>query len=563
MRVAAPLPIMAGLLVVVVLAWFGFQYANARLRQPACADPTTVTIAADSGVAPGLAEVAAGVARDDDRSPGCYRVQIVSADSATIADRLTGVADGDIPDAWVPDSTFWLRRARAGGAIELPEAGASLASSPVVLAVVEPAARRLGWPQRQLTWDDVLAANPTAESIRLGLADPARNPAGLSALFGVREVTGRAATPGPAQVAALRRLSPNVAARAAELFERLPPSSDPAALADALGAFPTSEQAVLRHNSQQPTQQLVPVYAEPAVPALDYPYVVLSTTTGERRTATERFLERLLDPAARPLLQARGLRSADGEAGDGFPAAPAGGLPLPPLVQPLQLPAAADLDAILAVWSGVNRSARLLAVIDVSGSMNAEIPGAGGLTRIDATAQAAQQGMGLFKDTTDVGLWAFSTNLDGDRDYRQLAPIGPMSTQRSRLVELAGSVRGLTGGKTNLYDTVLAAYQTVKQGWDPARLNVVVVLTDGRDDDVSSINRDQLIAELTRQNDPNRPLRIIFIGIGQDVDAAELDQIAATTGGRAFTTPNPAGIREVFAAALAEMTCLPPECVRR
>jgi hypothetical protein len=559
-RVPAPLPIMAVLLVLIVAAWFSFQYLSSRLDDEGCGNPTTVTVAAEAGIAPALAEVAAAVARDDDRTlAGCYRTQILSVDSATIADRLTGIEEGDIPDAWVPDSTYWLRRARAGGAIDLPEAGASLASSPVVLAVVDPAARRLGWPDKTLRWDDVLGANPTAETIKVGLADPARNPVGLAALFGVRAVTSKAPAPAPAQVAALRRLSPNVSARAAELFDKLPPSHDPAAIATSLGAFPTSEQAVLRHNSQQPTQRLVPVYADPAVPALDYPYVVLSTTTGEQRAATEKFLNRLLDPGARKALQARGLRTAQGEAGADFPG---GEADRPVAVEPLALPPATELDTVLAVWTGVNLSARLLAVIDVSGSMNGQIPGTG-LRRIDATVDAAQQGLGLFKDTTDLGLWAFSNNLDGDRDYRQLAPIGPLSTQRARLIELAGTVRSLTGGNTNLYDTVLAAYQTVKQGWDPARLNVVVVLTDGRDDDVSSIDRDQLIAELTRQNDPKRPLRIIFVGIGQDVDAAELNQIAAVTGGRAFTTPNPAGIREVFAAALAELTCIPPECVRR
>src|SRR5215207_11102324 len=241
MRVPAPLPIMAGLLVLIVVAWFAFQYISSRLDRPSCVNPTTVTVAADAGIAPALAEIAAAVSRDDDRSPDCYRAQIISVDSATLADRLTGVEDGDIPDAWVPDSIYWLRRARAGGAIELPEAGASLASSPVVLGVAEPAARRLGWPERKLTWDDVLGSNPAGQSIQLGLADPARNPVGLSALLGVRAVTSQA--PPAVQVAALRRLTPNVAARASELFDKLPPSFDPAALATSVGAFPTSEQA--------------------------------------------------------------------------------------------------------------------------------------------------------------------------------------------------------------------------------------------------------------------------------------------------------------------------------
>lgn len=564
-RVAGSLPIMAGLLVLIVVAWFSFQFLADQLGDDGCQAPTRVTVTADPAVAPVLAEVAGRLVRADDRSAaGCYRVQVLSIDSATVADRLTGVEDGAIPDVWVPDSTYWLNRARAGGAIDLPEAGASIASSPVVLAVVEPGAARLGWPDKQLSWADVFA-DSTAGTLNIGLADPARNPVGLAGLFGVRAVTAKAAHPPAAQVEALRRLSPNVVSEAPHLLEGLPPAHDPSALAKSLGAFPTSEQTVLRHNAQQPAQQptrrLVPIYPDPDVPVLDYPYVVLSTTAGEQRDAAERFLSELLGPRTRDALQARGLRTADGEAGADFPDGDDRSGQPPATVAATPLPDAADVDTALTTWAGVNLSARLVTAIDVSGSMWAQIPGTSN-SRIAATVQAAKQGLGLFKDTTDLGLWAFSDKLGGAKPYRELAPIGPLSTQRQKLISVADTIPPLTGGQTKLYDTVLAAYETVKQGWDPARLNVVVILTDGLDDDVSSVTREQLISELTKQHDPLRPLRVIFVGIGPDVHSDGLDEIAAVTGGRAFTTEDPAGINDVFAAALAELTCIPPDCER-
>ncbi|HEY0639033.1 MAG TPA: substrate-binding domain-containing protein [Pseudonocardiaceae bacterium] len=554
---------MAGLLVLVVVAWFSFQYLSDTLGRIGCVNPATIDVAAEPAVAPALADLAAEVEeRRQDTPEDCYRLQVVSQDSNTVADRLSGATGGVQPDVWVPESTFWLRRARSGGAIDVPEAGATLATSPVVLAVADPAARRLGWPDRTLTWVDVIGATPTAEALRVGLPDPARNPVGLSTLVGVRALTaGPAGTPpnqvAAAQVAALRRLSPNVTTNAADLFEQLAPAYDPGAIATAVTAFPTSEQAVLRHNNTNPEQRLVPVYGDGTVPALDFPYVVLPTATPAERTVAERFLETLLDRPAQAALQARGLRSPQGEAGADFPVTDTGN---PGEVPPTPMPDPDTSNDVLRVWSAVNRSARMLTVVDISGSMNAQVPGTG-LTRARITAEAAKQGLGLFKDTTDMGLWVFSNNLDGDQDYRELAPIGPMATERAKLIALADTVPGLVaGGKTNLYDTLLAAYRTVAQGWDPARLNLVLILTDGRDDDVSAVTRPQLIEQLTALQDPKKPLRVIFVGLGPDVDAGELNEIAEVTGGKAFTAPNPAGIRDVFAAALAELTCVPPEC---
>ena len=216
---------------------------------------------------------------------------------------------------------------------------------------------------------------------------------------------------------------------------------------------------------------------------------------------------------------------------------------------------------MLNAWGGVHISARMLAVLDISGSMDARVPGTSD-TRLSATVKAAQGGVGLLLGTTEIGIWTFSTDLDGDRDYREVVPVGPVGPRRAEIVQRLGQVRVKPNGATGLYDTTLAAYRDGERNWTPGRINLVLVLTDGKDDNASGIGRAKLLRELAALQDRKRPLPILFIGVGPDIDPAELNQIAKATGGRVALTPNPAGIRQIFFTALAEFSCLPPKCRR-
>ena len=87
-------------------------------------------------------------------------------------------------------------------------------------------------------------------------------------------------------------------------------------------------------------------------------------------------------------------------------------------------------------------------------------------------------------------------------------------------------------------------------------------MTDGRNEDAESIGRTKFLAELKALQDPRRPLPILFIGLGRDVDPDELNAIAKVTGGQVFRTDQPKGMRQIFFSALARLSCLPPECRR-
>jgi Ca-activated chloride channel homolog len=145
----------------------------------------------------------------------------------------------------------------------------------------------------------------------------------------------------------------------------------------------------------------------------------------------------------------------------------------------------------------------------------------------------------------------FSTQLDGTNDYRQLVPIGPLSDNRQDLLRQLDSVKPKPTGNTGLYDTTLAAYKAVQAEWDPSRVNSVVILTDGKNDDQQGISLDQLVDALKKAMDPARPIEVIAIGIGNDVSEAELRRITDTAGGGTFIAPDPAKIGDIFLKAIA------------
>lgn len=543
-RGRSPVVVLSVLLVVTLVGWGAYEYLGDRIGASGCDSAVVLNVTASPDVAP----VVARAARQGDSAGSCYEVRVSEEESVVTAESLVS-GGAERPDVWLPESTVWLRRAQARGAWDVPVSGTSIASSPVVLAVTEDAATRLGWPAARPTWRQVLDAPLT-----VGMPDPAREPVGVSLLFGVRALRSDAPDPAAAVTSELRALSRDTVPTVADLFTRLPGTASPE---KPLDAFPLSENAVLRQNAGLDNPRLVAAYADPAVPALDYPYVVLPDTPDDRRAAAAEFLTALLDGSTADALADAGFRAADGETRRERPDE---GHTSPARMPPAALPTDDEVDQLLNEWSGVNLSGRVQVLLDVSGSMDQSVPGTG-RTRMAVTLEAAELGIGLMKPTTKIGLWLFSTQLDGDRDFRELLPMAPIGEQLAAgAFEELRAVEAIPNGDTGLYDSTLAAYRSARQNFEPGRINTVIVLTDGRNDDADSITREALLAELAKLQDPRRPIPIIGIGIGPDIDVAELRAIAGATGGQGFTTPDPARIGEIFYTALSTLLCQPPEC---
>ncbi|WP_034267662.1 substrate-binding and VWA domain-containing protein [Haloechinothrix halophila] len=540
--------VLSTLLVLTLVGWFAFDFLVDELRAAGCGSDTAITVTAATDIAPVVQRAARTVSQQE--GDDCYRVHVTARDSEVTAESLVLSQGRKPPDVWIPESTMWLQHANDKGAWDVPVNGTSIASTPVVLALTEDAATQLGWPAVPPRWSALVG--PDAGDFDVGIADPAWDPASLSALIALKHLASDAPRSGKAYTSSLRHVSANVAEEPSTLYRRLPGSSGDT---EPLDAFPTTEFDLLTHNLEARTADLVASYPERPIPALDFPYIVLPDTTGERRDAAKDFLDLLVSDRFAEAFADAGFRSPEGTA-----LRNRGKRTSAQAVPPVALPDAGEVRQLLNEWAGVNLSARIQVLLDVSGSMSAAVPGTG-QTRMAATIEAAELGLRLFKPTTKIGLWAFSTYLDGSKPYRELLPVRQVREHlNGNGIERLRSAANQIGGNTGLYDSTLAAYRDATENWEAGRINIVVVLTDGKNAYPEGITREQLLAKLDKLHDPRRPLQVIGIGIGPDVDKKELEQIAAATGGEAFTTPDPSKIKDVFYAALSKLLCQPPAC---
>jgi Ca-activated chloride channel family protein len=598
------LPVAAVILALLVVATGVYLFVNRPGGSGACRSGSLpLRVAASPDQADLIARAAAGFARGrptvDDR---CVDVQVRPVGSVEAAGALAKGWDeatlGPRPDVWVPASSAWaseleLQLQASGQADLVSLERPKVATSPLVLAMPKPMAQALGWPRRPLGWSDLtkLLASPAGWAalghpqwgpFKLGRTDPTVSTPGLEALIAtVYAATGQGSE---LTVEALAKRSEDLS-RLILGVERSPgPEGDtPASLlgnlqrADqgggALGflsAVPVDEKSVLDYNQGNPSsvpggadQQgrpkvpLVAVYPKEGTLEADHPWIVLRAgwVDDARRRAAASFLHYLQSAPVQASFQRAGFRSASGEPGSQVSEAN-GLLPDQP-ARILGLPDPKVIAAAVQSWKAARKRSNVLAVFDVSGSMKEPVPGTN-QTKIDLARAAALTALPLFAPETNLGTWIFSTKLDGDRDYKETVPIGPVSATiaggRTRREVITAADRSLqaTSGDTGLYDTTLAAYQYVKDHYAPDRLNLVVLLTDGINDDPGSISLPALLAKL-KAGQRDRPVQVITIAYGADADTAALAQIAKATGGLPFTSTDPRDIVRVFTTVITKI----------
>ncbi|WP_194927829.1 substrate-binding domain-containing protein [Catenulispora pinisilvae] len=564
-RARISLPITIVVVLVLAASAGGAAWYSARHRPPSgtaaasvsCPSrPTTVSAV----VAPDLASVLAPVLAP--QPVPCVRVLMTAADSADMARYLAGggAAPAGVsgrPDVWIPDTSLWLElaRATAAGQAALPQNGSSVADSPTVVAAPKAVADALGGAGA-FSWEQLVklalaqsqgaagaagaAGAPSTPGTPTGgpvvaIADPTHDAAGLSALIALDGMLTRAVNDPQLKVGItgfVKGMANNVAASMTALAGKV---------------FPASEQAVFQYNSHKPAVPLTALYPSDASASLDYPMVLLNGADDAHAVAGNSLLS-YLQTHAQDALRRQGFRSPDG--------APSTVLAADPLLRGTQLMAATRADyglagQALALWATLTRQLRMLAVVDVSGSMAQTVPGTG-QTRLQLTGSACEKAMALFGSHAAMGLWTFTTTHDaaGTTVIDPVLPIAELgapepgagsggnagagsATHGQRMVAAYGALTEKAGSRNGLYDALLAAYQDVQKGWDPARVNTVVVFTDGKDDNLNSMSSDQLITRLQATVDPARPVRVFVVALGADVDLTLLNKITAVTGGAA------------------------------
>jgi Ca-activated chloride channel homolog len=533
----------------------------------------------------------------------CVDVSVRGLDSpeatASLASGWTDPSLGARPDVWVPASSTWaseldLQLNAAEQSSLVPTERPSVATSPLVIAMPKPMAQALGWPKQALGWSDLVAAlrnpegwaafgHPEWGQFKLGKTDPRLSEAGLGALLGagiavagqggreptLAELASKAPDLGEMMLEVSRSPGDQVDT-ASTLLANLERADEAGRALSYISAIPLPEKSVWDYNEGKPIDDpslaserpkpkvpLAAIYPKEGTLQSDYPWIVLRApwVDDAKRAAASDFLLYLKAPTVQARFQAAGFRSARGQPGPVISES-VGLLPNQP-ARILAPPAPQMLAMTLKGWDQTKRVANLLAVYDVSGSMGEKVPGTD-VTKMDLVKQAAASSLRLFTTESDIGVWEFATALDGSHDWRQQVPIGPISGKmpggKTRLDLLRAQLEGLapTRGDTGLYDTALAAYQYVKQHYVPDRLNLVVLFTDGRNDDPNGgITLSELLQQLREGQKDDRKVRILTFGYGADADTDALKQISEATGGALFVSAKPTDIERVFVTALA------------
>lgn len=451
---------------------------------------TSLRVTAAPEVAPAVKEVADSLPRTR-----CGRILVTAADPATTA---TALARGTARiDVWVPDSSMW--------AAKMPTS-TSIGSSPVVLAVPSGLERQAG---PAATYEQLAAVSP---GLRLQGGDPKTSAPTQAALVDLTTSLGGTSVQRGQLATLLRSLGSDAGDQARTVRV-------------------STEQAVSAANAAAGRDVSRAVQPSAAGRSMDYPYVVLASDGRVKRMA-QTLLDALTGPSGRAELEHLGFRTADTTA------------------RPLTADESRQALRTLAVLS---RPTRTLALVDVSGSMATQVPGAAGETRMDLARASLREGIGLLPEGTVAGLWRFSADLTPSTDYEQVAPLTPLTEQsRSRLRAVLGRLDVDPDGGTGLYSSTLAAVRYVRAGYDPTRVNSVVVLSDGKNEDATAhaVSLHALLNALRADNDPKRPVRVITIAYGPDSDAAALRTISDATGGTLYTVEDPRDLPTIFSEAI-------------
>jgi hypothetical protein len=201
---------------------------------------------------------------------------------------------------------------------------------------------------------------------------------------------------------------------------------------------------------------------------------------------------------------------------------------------------------------------RMLALVDLSGSMNEDV--GGGLTRIGIFQKAAAGAVSMFSPETQLGIWGFSTNQQGSQPWRQLTPVGPIgdSKHAADITRVIDSLPSEVQGDTALYDSVLAGVKNMQANYVPGMVSSVLVITDGKNDNPGGgLSLSQLLGQLKSIESINQPVPVIMIGFGPDTDVSAMKQIADATNGGVYQALKPQDLGKVLVDAISQRTCRP------
>ncbi len=461
------------------------------------------------------------------------RIQLLEMDAESMVDAALA---GEV-HAILPDSSLWLdildRRYAEQAAVQdslgvprtLTSGVTRWAISPVVIAMWEDTARSLGWPDRPISWKDILERAQRDSSFRW--SHPSTSSASgllatLAQFYAAAGIT-RDLTPDLARSESVVRYVSAIQ-KTVRFYGEGEWTVIQRALQEGkhyLDAFVVQEQLVVYFNRQpQRPARLVAVYPAEGTLWEDHPLALIETPNllPIHREIYQALRSHLTSEATQQVVLKAGYRPANLAIAINTatsPINPANGVEPSQPQTTLQIPSPSVVEIVRDVWWLTKRHANVYLVVDTSGSMEGE--------KLARVKEALVTFLDQIKGEEErVGLVAFSSWV------YQVEELNKIRDNRSRLLTAIGELEA--NGNTALLDAVWEAYQQLQRLGDRERINALVVMTDGKENN-SWLSLSELEDGIRRGNSRGVPIVIFCIAYGEDADMETLQRIAEASGG--------------------------------
>jgi Ca-activated chloride channel family protein len=465
----------------------------------------------------------------------------VEASVVSSGDAETRIAKGTFkPVAWSPASSLWGRLLNFDADKPyVADDNPSIVRTPLVIAMWKPLADALGYPRKPVGFAQILAlatsqkgwaayGKPQFGRFKLGHTNPDFSTSGLSAVAaeyftatGKREGLTPQDVSRPAVRAKIKAIERSIVHYGdttlffAEQLARLGPGY--------ASAVAMEEVTLIDYNRRlrRGGEKLVGIYPSEGTFFSDSPYIVLDApwVTDQQKQGADAFGKFLADQVTPATASAAGFRDGDPDAKPGAQISKANGADPAQPKTVLSAPQPRVLDKVRSFWRQDRKPANIMLVVDTSGSMSEE----------NKLAEAQRGLRTFFREIAPqdrVGLTSFN-----DQVFK-LQPVRPFRQNRAALQRAVDEL--IPDGETAVYDATENGFRSIQDMRDESRINAVVVLTDGEDNQ-SNISDSELASELRRQaTSEGLAVRVYTIAYGSQANKDVLSNIAQSSGGKAF-----------------------------
>jgi Ca-activated chloride channel family protein len=466
---------------------------------------------------------------------------------------MNDILDGEIqPTVWSPGSQLWVARInqswndRFGRNLIQSDCPATI-RAPLAIAMWEPMARALGWPDTPISWNDLAALSNNPEGwgayghpewgqFKFGHPHPEHSNSGMLSL--VAEVYAAAGVTEGLTVEQVKSeiVAERVGAVERNVFHYGRTDTDILTRMTQRGpnylhAVTSYESNVIKWNTDHADElqfPLVAIYPAGGTFWVQNPYCILDAdwVSPEQTEAARIFRDYLLSPSQQARTVKWGLRPADPSVALQSPIDLAHGA-VPTITQNdvphLPYPDDELISHIIDVWHQVKKKATVVMLIDVSGSMQG--------SKIKQAIRGARLFIEQMDPADEIYVIVFSDEIF------ELPYSGPVGSSAENL---RSTIEGLyAGGGTALYQSVIHALDRIDgleaqhETEGEQRIYGIVLLSDGRNEIEGGPSQADMLSHLPSGAEASG-VKIYTIAYGEDADEDLMATLANRTNGKKF-----------------------------